>query len=285
MTPAGAEGDRGVSRPLRPEAAHVRPRRTNHRAQRRATDGDLQSDPSPNLRAATVAGLACLAALAGCSSVESLSPATRSTTAPTARAPAGWSAARPDPAGQGHALPAVVHRRRQRLDLPGGARHAAPLTQVAAAGAPPTQAAPPRRRRGATAAAAPDRAARQRSLAQHHAEPEQVYPQVRAFWKDNGFNLAQDRPEAGVVETEWVENRAKLPTDFVRRSIGRVFENAYSTGELDKFRTRVERTATGSDIYVSPAAWKRVHRRTQGIHRLAAARPPTPRSRPSSWRA
>ena len=74
---------------------------------------------------------------------------------------------------------------------------------------------------------------------------------MRTFWKDNGFNLAHDRPEAGVIETEWAENRAKLPNDFIRRSIGRVFENAYSTSELDKFRTRVERTPTGSDIYIS----------------------------------
>jgi outer membrane protein assembly factor BamC len=81
--------------------------------------------------------------------------------------------------------------------------------------------------------------------------PEQVYPQVRTFWKDNGFNLAQDRPEAGVIETEWAENRAKLPNDLLRRSLGKIFENAYSTSELDKFRTRVERTETGSDIYIS----------------------------------
>jgi outer membrane protein assembly factor BamC len=81
--------------------------------------------------------------------------------------------------------------------------------------------------------------------------PEQVFPQVRTFWKDNGFELAQDRPEAGVLETVWAENRAKLPNDFIRRSIGRLFENAYSTSELDKFRTRVERTPTGSDIYIS----------------------------------
>ena len=74
---------------------------------------------------------------------------------------------------------------------------------------------------------------------------------MRTFWKDNGFNLAQDRPEAGVIETEWAENRAKLPNDFIRSSIGRVFEYAYSTSELDKFRTRVERTPTGSDIYIS----------------------------------
>ena len=30
--------------------------------------------------------------------------------------------------------------------------------------------------------------------------PEQVFPQVRAFWKDNGFNLVQDRAEAGQTQ-------------------------------------------------------------------------------------
>jgi outer membrane protein assembly factor BamC len=81
--------------------------------------------------------------------------------------------------------------------------------------------------------------------------PEDVFPQVRAFWKDNGFNLVQDRADAGVLETDWAENRAKLPNDIVRNTIGKVFETAFSTGELDKFNTRVERTATGSDIYIT----------------------------------
>jgi outer membrane protein assembly factor BamC len=81
--------------------------------------------------------------------------------------------------------------------------------------------------------------------------PEEVFPQVRAFWKDNGFNLTQDRAEAGVLETDWAENHAKLPHDLIRNAVGKVFDGAYSTGELDKYRTRVERTATGSDIYVT----------------------------------
>lgn len=81
--------------------------------------------------------------------------------------------------------------------------------------------------------------------------PEEVYPLVRAFWKDNGFSLVEDRAEAGVLETDWAENRAKLPGDFIRNTIGKVFDNAYSTGELDKYRTRIERSATGCDIYVS----------------------------------
>ena len=81
--------------------------------------------------------------------------------------------------------------------------------------------------------------------------PEQIFPQVKTFWKDNGFNLVQDRPEAGILETDWAENRAKLPQDFLRSAIGKVLDSAYSTGELDKFTTRVERTATGSDIFIT----------------------------------
>jgi outer membrane protein assembly factor BamC len=81
--------------------------------------------------------------------------------------------------------------------------------------------------------------------------PEAIYPQVRTFWKDNGFNLVQDRPEAGVLETDWAENRAKLPQDFLRSAIGKVLDSAYSTGELDKFTTRIERTASGSDVFIT----------------------------------
>ena len=81
--------------------------------------------------------------------------------------------------------------------------------------------------------------------------PEEVFPQVRAFWKDNGFNLTQDRADTGLIETDWAENRAKLPNDIIRNTIGKIFESAVSTSELDKFNTRVERTATGSDIYIT----------------------------------
>lgn len=82
--------------------------------------------------------------------------------------------------------------------------------------------------------------------------PEQLWPQLQAFWKERGFTLVLDQAEAGVMETDWAENRAKLPQDIVRRTIGRVFDSLYSTGERDKFRTRVERNpAGGSEVYVS----------------------------------
>ena len=81
--------------------------------------------------------------------------------------------------------------------------------------------------------------------------PEQLWPQMQGFWKDGGFVLVQDVPAAGVMETDWAENRGKLPQDFLRNSIGKLFDGAYSTGELDKFRTRVERVSNGSDVYIS----------------------------------
>jgi outer membrane protein assembly factor BamC len=82
--------------------------------------------------------------------------------------------------------------------------------------------------------------------------PEQLWPRVKEFWQESGFLLAIETPEAGVMETDWAENRAKIPQDFIRNTLGKVFDSLYSTGERDKFRTRLERTADGStEIYIS----------------------------------
>ena len=81
--------------------------------------------------------------------------------------------------------------------------------------------------------------------------PEQLWPLLQAFWKERGFRLATDEPKAGVMETDWAENRAKLPQDFIRSSIGKVLDGLYSTGERDKFRTRIERSGEGSEIYIT----------------------------------
>ena len=81
--------------------------------------------------------------------------------------------------------------------------------------------------------------------------PEQLLPQVRAFWEQRGFNLVVDDAKTGLLETNWAENRTKLPTDLIRSTIGKVFGNLWDTGERDRFRTRVERTATGSEVYIA----------------------------------
>ena len=81
--------------------------------------------------------------------------------------------------------------------------------------------------------------------------PEQLWPQLRAFWQERGLPLVIDNPETGVMETEWAENRAKLPQDVLRRTLGRMLDSLYDTGERDRFRTRVERSTSGSDVFIS----------------------------------
>lgn len=82
--------------------------------------------------------------------------------------------------------------------------------------------------------------------------PEQLWPQLREFWEEQGFPLESESAATGTMETEWVENRSKIPQDFLRNAIGRVFDRAYSTGERDKFRTRLERLPDGStEVWVS----------------------------------
>ncbi|WP_132980410.1 outer membrane protein assembly factor BamC [Pigmentiphaga sp. D-2] len=81
--------------------------------------------------------------------------------------------------------------------------------------------------------------------------PEQLYPVVRQFWQDLGFLMREDLPQAGVMETDWAENRAKIPQDFIRNTIGKVFDSLWSTGERDMFRTRLERVGNSTEIYIS----------------------------------
>ncbi len=81
--------------------------------------------------------------------------------------------------------------------------------------------------------------------------PEKIYPLLRKFWLDRGFQLLEDNAEIGMMETNWAENRAKIPLDIIRSTIGRAFDNLYSSSERDRYRSRVERTATGSEVYIS----------------------------------
>lgn len=88
---------------------------------------------------------------------------------------------------------------------------------------------------------------------------EQVWPLVREFWLQSGFVLKVDRPEIGILETDWAENRAKIPMDGVRRIVGKVFDGLYSSDELDRYRTRIERTESGTEIFISHRGLREVY--------------------------
>ena len=106
--------------------------------------------------------------------------------------------------------------------------------------------------------------------------PEKLWPQLQAFWTERGFSLVSDQADVGIMETEWAENRAKLPQDLIRRTIGRVFDGLYSTGERDKFRTRVERTPKGTEIYISHRGMVEVYTSAQQDRTVWQPRPTDP---------
>jgi outer membrane protein assembly factor BamC len=105
------------------------------------------------------------------------------------------------------------------------------------------------------------------------APPERLWPLIKDFWRENGFEIELERAEAGVMETTWAENRAKIPLDPVRNVIGRVLDRLYSTGELDKFRTRLERSpdGAGSEIYISHRGIEEVHVSTRNLEASSVA--------------
>ncbi|HWP19758.1 MAG TPA: outer membrane protein assembly factor BamC [Burkholderiaceae bacterium] len=148
-------------------------------------------------------------------------------------------------------------QRDARYQVPGGGSVSAAELERAQATAP---------RQGTANNVAPNaigdvrlmRAGEQRWLVTAEA-PEQVWPKLRAFWQELGFNLTTDSPQTGVMETDWAENRAKLPLDIIRRTIGRALDSLYSTGEMDRFRTRVERTPSGTEIYISHRGMEEVY--------------------------
>ena len=81
---------------------------------------------------------------------------------------------------------------------------------------------------------------------------DQLWGPVRDFWQENGFLLSMDQPSLGIMETDWAENRAKIPSDLIRNTLGKLIDSVYSTSERDRFRTRLERSATGgTEIYIS----------------------------------
>lgn len=91
-------------------------------------------------------------------------------------------------------------------------------------------------------------------------DPAKLWPVIKEFWQDLGFIVNVELPEAGVMETDWAEDRAKIADDGIRSIIGKALDAFYSTGERDKFRTRIEPGAQGTtEIYISHRGMEEVY--------------------------
>lgn len=108
--------------------------------------------------------------------------------------------------------------------------------------------------------------------------PEQIWPTLKEFWQELGFIVNIELPEAGVMETDWAEDRAKLPQDIIRSTLGKAFDSLYSTAERDKFRTRIEAgSAPGTvEVYISHRGMYEVYSNEGKTETRWQPRPPEP---------
>ncbi len=141
--------------------------------------------------------------------------------------------------------------RDDRYAVPGAGRGATTFSQYAGERGPQAQAQP------SSVLPAVDKAHIERSGNQRWlvvaGTPDKLWDQIKDFWQETGFVINVERPEAGVMETDWAENRAKIGQDFIRNMLGKVLDSLYSTPERDMFRTRLEPGVVPgtTDVFIS----------------------------------
>lgn len=108
--------------------------------------------------------------------------------------------------------------------------------------------------------------------------PDAIWPKLRDFWLTMGFSLAVDRPDIGVLETNWAENRAKIPQDFIRNTLGKLVDSLYSTPERDKFRMRIEpgKRPGEIEVYISHRGMQEIYPTEAKDRTIWQPRPPDP---------
>lgn len=83
----------------------------------------------------------------------------------------------------------------------------------------------------------------------------EVYDAAKKFLTQLGFDLAVDDPAIGLLETNWKENKPKIPEQslgIVRSAISKALNQIYSQGKIDRFRMRIEnKNNTSSEVFIT----------------------------------
>ncbi|KND61404.1 putative transmembrane protein [Candidatus Burkholderia verschuerenii] len=82
--------------------------------------------------------------------------------------------------------------------------------------------------------------------------PDQVWPQVRRFWQEQGFLLVVDSRDKNVMETDWNETHPQISDGLIRDTLAKATGNSYVTAERNKYRTRLETAPIGGTyVFIS----------------------------------
>jgi len=81
---------------------------------------------------------------------------------------------------------------------------------------------------------------------------EEVWETVKQFWLEEGFIIASEDPESGILETDWAENRAKIGGGIITDALNKFAPMLVSSPERDKYRTRLERLSNEkTEVFLS----------------------------------
>lgn len=73
------------------------------------------------------------------------------------------------------------------------------------------------------------------------ASADTVWPRVVEFWRENGILLVEENPSIGIMQTDWIENRADIKGGFLTETLRKVVDGLYASSTRDQYRTRLER--------------------------------------------
>lgn len=71
-----------------------------------------------------------------------------------------------------------------------------------------------------------------------NASAETLWSDLMVFFTELGFDIKREDKKLGVMETNWLENRASLSTNWFTRTLNKIV----SSGLQDKYRARLEKT-------------------------------------------
>ena len=75
---------------------------------------------------------------------------------------------------------------------------------------------------------------------------DQLYPLVKSFWLEQGFQLIKDEPLIGIMETEWLSFKAGKKSFFAS-----IIASLRASESSDQYRTRIERLGDKSRILLT----------------------------------
>lgn len=104
--------------------------------------------------------------------------------------------------------------------------------------------------------------------------PDQVWPQVRRFWQEQGFLLVVDQRDKHVMETDWNETRPQVSQGLIRNTLSKAMGNSYVAAERNKYRTRLD-TAPNGGTYVF-VSQKGMGEALSGVHNDTSTWEPKP---------